>query len=104
MEEENKIIGSYSEEIILQITTPKIVDVSASDYLAEKLNINTGLVDNDGEIRPFILCAKEEVTLKIETWTGTVIVWTFPGGPYPMLLRRIFTDAGNSATTIQIGY
>ena len=59
--------GQYGDPLLAQIITPKIVDVSVSDYNAEKLNINTGLVDPNGEVRPFIICSNEDVTLKVET-------------------------------------
>lgn len=99
-----KIYNGYSNEIILQVTLPKVVDVSSVDYEAEKININTGAVDSTGDIQPFIICHSEEVTLKVDTWKGVAVTWTFPAGPYPMLLSKIYTDGANTATSIQIGY
>lgn len=97
--------GEYYDAVILQVVKPVTVDVSSADYTAAKLNKNTAAVDNvNGEQRPFVICHNEGVTLKVETWKGDVIVWTFAPGPYPMPLRKILNYVGNSATTIQIGY
>lgn len=98
------LYGQYGEPSLTQIVTPKIVDVSSIDYNAEKLNINTGVVDPNGEVRPFIICSNQEVVLKVQTWSNITITWTFTPGTYPMLLRKIYNDVVNTATTIQIGY
>jgi len=98
------VYGEFYDAVMLQIVKPVTVDVSSADYTAQKLNKNTAAIDAEGDQRPFVICQKEEVTLKVETWKGETIVWTFSAGPYPMPLRKIFTDAGNTATTIQIGY
>lgn len=94
------LVGSYDDPIILQINYPKIVNVASADYTAVSLKGGNGKTVQ----KPFIICHSVAVTLKVETWKGDIIVWTFTAGPYPLPLRKIFTDAGNSATTIQIGY
>lgn len=81
--------------VISQISFPKDVDVSVQDYEAEEV---------DGAVRPFLVCSDVPVILKIETWTGVIKVHKFVPGIYWMPLRKIFTDAGNSETIIQIGY
>ena len=98
----NTIIrDGYNNEIVLQLTKPKIVNVSAVPYMAEVLGMK---IMDSGVVNPFIIASAVEVTLKVETWDGTVITWTFTPGPYPMPLRKIFTDVANTATTIQIAY
>ena len=94
------IEGQFYDDIILQCMYPEVADVSAEDYVAKSFSGKK----KEEKQRPFIVCAKEEVTLKVETWLGTVITWTFPVGPYPMPLKRIIHDAGNSKTSIQISY
>lgn len=96
--------GEFYDAVIMQIVKPVTVDVSSADYTAQKLNKNTAAIDENGEQKPFVICAKAEVTLKVETWKGEPITWTFAAGPYPMPLRKIFTNLGNTATIIQIGY
>jgi len=97
---EQKIVGSYDDPIFLQINYPKIADVSSVDYTAIELKGD----DEKTRQRPFVICHNEGVTLKVETWKGDVIVWTFTPGPYPMPLKKIFKYAGNTATSIQIAY
>ena len=98
------LYGQYGDPSLSQIVTPKIVDVSSVDYNAEKLNVNTGAIDSSGEVRPFIICSNQEVVLKVQTWSDVTITWTFTAGTYPMLLRKIYNDAANTLTTVQIGY
>jgi len=106
------VYGEFYDAVILQIVKPVTVDVSSADYTAQKLNKNTAAVDNvNGEQKPFIICEAQAVTLKVETWKGDVVTWNFTAGPYPMPLRKIFTDAANvvtatdeAITSIQIGY
>jgi hypothetical protein len=105
------VYGEFYDAVILQIVKPVTVDVSSADYTAEKLNKNTTAVDANGEQKPFIVCHNEAVTLKVETWKGDTVTWNFTAGPYPMPLRKIFTDRANVVTagstpitTIQIGY
>lgn len=104
--------GQYYDAVLLQIAKPKTVDISSVDYIAEKLN-KIAVTDNlNGTQRPFIVCEDVSVTLKVEHWNGAIEPsWKFTPGPYPMLLRRIFSDAanvftqnGDPITTIQIGY
>lgn len=96
----NNIEGSFYDEVIMQLCYPEIADVSAEDYTAKSFKGNQVKTKQ----RPFIVCAKEETTLKVESWFGNIVTWTFPVGPYAMPLRRIFHDAANSKTTIQISY
>lgn len=98
------LLGAFADPIILQISHPKIVNVAAVDYVAESINKNTGTIDPDASVIPFVICHPEQITLKVETWFGTIITWTFSEGPYPMPLRKIFFDGANSTTTVQIGY
>ncbi|MGV8094520.1 MAG: hypothetical protein AB2L24_21915 [Mangrovibacterium sp.] len=94
------IQGEFYDPVILQMMFPKIVDVSATDYEAEEI----GNYEVNKKKRPFIVAHPNPVTLKVETWLGEVLTWTFTSGPYPMLLQRIFHDAANSQTLIQISY
>lgn len=99
---DNVIIrDEYNIEVILQCMDPKIVDVTSADYVAEA---STKKVGESGIASPFILAHPVEVTLKVETWLGTIITWTFTPGPYPMPLKRILTDAGNTVKILQISY
>lgn len=92
--------GNFDDAVILQINYPEIANVASADYVAKTFKGN-----QVHEIqRPFIICAKEECTLKVEPWNGVAVVWTFPAGPYPMPIRKILHDAGNSKTSIQIAY
>jgi len=97
----SNIVGKFYDEVILELCYPEIADVSVDDYIAKSFRGN-----KPKELQhPFVVCAKEEVTLKVESWLGNVVVWTFPAGvPYPMPLRKIFNDAGNTKTSIQISY
>lgn len=107
----SNIEGQYYDKIILQIMRPEKANVSATDYVAKKLNKN-GIVDNlNGVQSPFILSHPAPLTLKVETWRGEIITWDFNAGPYPMPLRKIFndpanvnTETGGAVTEIQIGY
>ena len=92
--------GKWYDEIILQCNYPEIADVSSVDYVAKTLKGN----QIDTLQRPFIVAHSEAVTLKVEPWLGDVVTWTFPAGPYPMPLRKIIKDAGNTKTSIQITY
>ena len=96
----SNVIGKFYDEVILQLNYPEVADVSAETYVAKTFKGN----QVQTEQHPFIVCAKEETTLKVEPWNGEILVWTFPVGPYPMLLRKIIFDAGNTATSIQIAY
>ena len=97
----SNIQGKWYDEVILQLNYPEIADVTSEDYVAKSFKGN----QIEEVQRPFIVCAKEESTLKVEPWLGEVVVWTFPAGvPYPMPLRKILKDAGNSKTSIQIAY
>jgi len=92
--------GKWYDEVFLQCNYPEVVDVSSADYVAKSFRGN----QISSEQRPFIICAKEEVTLKVLPWLGTAVTWTFPAGPYPMPIQKILTDPANTATTIQIAY
>jgi len=94
----------FQDPVILQITKPVTVNVAAADYEAQKLDKFSAEVSATGEKKPFILAHDVAVTLKVQTWKGDVVTWKFPAGPYPMLLRKIFTDGANTATSIQIAY
>jgi hypothetical protein len=107
----SNVWGEYYDAVILQVVKPKSVDVSSADYSAEKINKNTVAVDANAEVRPFVICEDQPVTLKVQTWKGDTITWKFTAGPYPMPLRKIFkdsankiTESGDAITTIQIGY
>jgi hypothetical protein len=97
---ENKLRGKWYDDIMLQCNYPEIADVSEDDYEAKTFQGN----QIDQKQRPFIIAHHEQVTLKVEPWLGEVVTWTFPAAPYPMPLRRILHDAGNTATSIQIAY
>jgi hypothetical protein len=97
---ENKVRGKWYDEVILQCNYPEIANVSAQDYVAKTFKGN----QIETQQRPFIIAHNTEVTLKVEPWLGEVVSWTFTAGPYPMPLRRILHDAGNTATSIQIAY
>lgn len=92
--------GKYYDDVFLQINYPKTVDVSTEDYEAETFKAN----QVETKQRPFIVCAKEQVTLKVLPWLGEAVTWTFPAGPYPMPLKKILSDPANTATSIQIAY
>lgn len=95
--------GKWYDEVFLQLNYPEVADVSAEDYTAKTFKGN----QVSTEQRPFIICAKEEVTLKVLPWlsqTGLPITWTFSAGPYPMPIKKIFNDVANTATSIQIAY
>lgn len=95
------IAGSFDDQVILQLNYPEIADVSSVDYVAKTFKGN----QPQNIQRPFVVCAKEETTLKVEPWNGVAVVWTFPAGvPYPMPLRKIIKDNGNTKTSIQISY
>jgi len=95
------IAGSFDDQVILQLNYPEIANVASEDYVAKTFKGN----QTQQIQRPFVVCAKEETTLKVEPWNGEAVVWTFPAGvPYPMPLRKIFNDVGNSKTSIQISY
>lgn len=96
----NNIEGSFYDEVIMQLCYPEIASVSAADYEAKTFKGN----QVETKQRPFIVCAKEETTLKVETWFGNIVTWTFPVGPYPMPLKRIIKDNANTKTLIQISY
>ena len=100
----SNIFGKFYNEVILEICLPEIADVSENDYEAKSFKLNNRIKEKQ---HPFIVCHHEAVTLKVVPFydaTETPIVWNFPAGPYPMPLRKILNDAGNSATSIQIGY
>jgi hypothetical protein len=98
----SNIQGEYGNPIVMEIVKPKIIDVSLADYEAETFTLNG---TKKAIQHPFVVCAKEEVTLKVLPFYGTEpLTWTFTQGPYPMPLKKIFADAGNSASEIQIGY
>jgi hypothetical protein len=92
--------GTWYNDIQLDCNYPEIADVSAAHYTAKifKGNLLTE------EQRPFMICHHEPVTLKVEPWLGEALTFKFPAGPYPMRIRRILHDAGNTATSIQIAY
>lgn len=92
--------GKYYDDVFLQINYPEVADVSAADYVAKTFRGN----QVSEEQRPFIICAKVEVTLKVLPWLGEAVTWTFPAGPYPMPIKKILKDDANTATEIQIGY
>jgi hypothetical protein len=92
--------GKWYDEVFLQVNYPEVADVSAEDYTAKTFKGN----QVSTEQRPFIICAKEEVTLKVLPWLGEAVVWTFPAGPYPMPIKKILNDQANTATSIQIAY
>lgn len=99
----NKNRGKWYDEVILQLNYPEIADVSVADYEAKTFKGN----QTEEKQRPFIVCAKQEVTLKVLPWLsqdGQPIPWTFPAVPYPMPLRKILNDPGNTDTEIQIAY
>lgn len=102
-----KIKGQFDEDVFLQLEIPKDIDISENNYSAESIEFEPG----KKKIFPFIVCEDKPVTLKIETWSGVIKSHRFTAGPYPMPLRRIFSDAGNvytesddAVTTIQISY
>jgi len=92
--------GKWYDDVFLQCNYPELADVSAVDYEAKTFRGN----QVSEEQRPFIVCAKEEVTLKVLPWLGEAITWTFPAGPYPMPIKKIIKDDANTATEIQIAY
>ena len=97
----SNIEGSFYNDVILELCYPEIADVSAVDYVAKTFRGN----NIEEKQRPFVVCAKEETTLKVEAWLGNIVVWTFPAGvTYPMPLRKIIKDVGNTKTSIQISY
>lgn len=101
---DTNIKGRFYNEVTLEICKPVIADISENDYVAEVFKYNWTIKE---ERHPFIVCHNEAVTLKVVPFydaTETPVVWNFPAGPYPMPLRKILNDAGNSATQIQIGY
>lgn len=104
----NSIQGSFYDQVILQIMIPGTVDVSAEDYEAKVID-NYGREasgDPSEKQRPFVVLPTADTTLKVETWLGKVIVWTFKVGEPPILLRKILHDAVNNSiqTGIRIGY
>lgn len=98
---DSNIVGKFYDDVILECCYPEIADVSIADYVAKEFAGNKVVKKQ----HPFVVCAKEETTLKVESWLGNVVVWTFPAGvPYPMPLRKIFNNVGNTKTSIQISY
>lgn len=97
------LTGYFNNEVITEICVPKVIDIGTG-YEAKKLNFN-GAEDTNAEQRPFIVAHPVEITLRIETWLGETLTWTFLPGAQPMPLRRILDHVDNSITTgIQIGY
>src|SRR5690554_5653528 len=98
---ETKLEGSYYNKVITEIVKPVVVDVSAEDYEAETFKLNGQITE---EQRAFVVAHHEPVTLKVlPFYSNDPVTWNFPEGPFPMPLRKIYNDVGNSATTIQIG-
>lgn len=98
---ESNIKGKWYDDVIMQLNYPETANVAAGDYTAKTFKGN----QTEAEQRPFIICAKAEVTLKVLPWLGAEpIVWTFPAGPYPMPVKKIYKDDGNTAIEIQIAY
>ncbi len=99
-----ELVGGFYNKVVTECSLPEIVDVSSDDYTAKKFNKNGAEDGSEAEQKPFIICHSEEVTLKVVTWLGKTITWTFTTGPYPMPLKQILTDDVNTATSIQISY
>jgi hypothetical protein len=102
------IVGKWYDDVFLQGNYPEVANVSANDYSAKTF---AGNQVGPAVQRPFIICEDTPVTLKVQPWLGEPIVWKFTAGPYPMPLRKIFTDAankvtetGDAITSIQIAY
>lgn len=97
---ENKVRGTWYNDVLLDLNYPEIADVSVNDYVAKSFKGN----QMTEEQRPFQIAHPAEVTLKVEPWLGEVVVWTFAPGAFPMRIRRILKDPVNTATSIQIAY
>lgn len=99
----------------LDISVPDVADVSENDYTALKLT-RYGEVDNTkGEQRPFIVCHPLSLRMKVETWLGKEITWTFDPQKDPIPLKKIFASpvpvvvtngeaTATEVTSIQVGY
>lgn len=102
IEMDTKIFGKYNNEPALELLVPKIADVSAGDYTAETFALAN---EKNPAQRPFYICHHTAVTLTVLPWfSEDEIQLTIPAGPWPMPMRKISNDVGNSATSIQIAY
>jgi hypothetical protein len=112
---ETKIKGNFYDAVILQVMVPGVADVSNGDYNAEFINKSGQATDNPKDLRPFVVCHPLSLRMKVETWLGKEITWTFGADGIPMLLKTIFADpapvlvnngepTATEITEIQIGY
>lgn len=69
-----------------------LADVSAGDYDTRNDNEHFGLLLTD------------QATLKVQTVGGTIGSFDFPPGYNPVALKKIYNDAGNTITEIQVYY
>ncbi len=96
------IKGNFYDDIIHQVVRAEVVDISKGNYEAKTFKSALQLKE---EQHPFILCHHEEITLRVESWFGEEITWTFLPGERPILLKRLIKHADNTIETgIQIGY
>jgi hypothetical protein len=105
----------YNKGTKLDINYPDVADVSETDYTAKKLTRDGEEDNTNGEQRPFIPSHPVSLRMKVETWLGKTITWTFEPGKDPIPLKKIFASpapllvqngetTATEVTTIQVGY
>ena len=112
----DKIIGYFYNEPLFEICVPDVANVSASDYPAKNFT-SDGKESNDNKLkRPFYFSHPKPLRMKVLTWLGKEITWTFEKGKDPIPLQKIFktpvplvVDANGDVTatqvtSIQVGY
>ena len=111
------IEGEFYNPVILEISVPDIADVSAEDYVAKSMDKygNENSTDHTKKQRPFVVSHPKSLKMKVLTWLGKEITWTFEVGKDPIPLKKIFATPApvvvqngdateTTVTSIQVGY
>jgi hypothetical protein len=110
-----QIRGEFYDAVILQKMVPEVADVSVNNYEAKKLDKDGNDSTKPEDLRPFIIAHPLPLRMKVQTWLGKEITWTFNAGEDPMPLRKIFASpapvlvengepTATTVTSIQISY
>lgn len=99
---ETQQINNFKNSTLQFGNAPVVATFVEDDYTAEEFKLS--MYPNRSKQLPFIIAETKDVTLKVETWYGTIITWNFTRGPYPLYLRRIIADPANTVTSCQILY